>query len=79
MSSYVTDGKRKLIYERDNYTCRYCGDHLVQGTLSIDHILARSKGGDNSESNLATACPQCQWKKGAKSLLEVGMKLMPIS
>jgi 5-methylcytosine-specific restriction endonuclease McrA len=80
MSSYVTEGKRKRVYERDKYCCRYCGEYLKgkKGRLSIDHVIPKSKGGDNSLENLVTACPQCQWKKGAKSLEEAGMSLISL-
>jgi 5-methylcytosine-specific restriction endonuclease McrA len=51
------------IYERDHYTCIYCGfdgrdfDSYMQ--LSIDHIRPRSSGGDHSPENLAAACREC--------------------
>jgi len=78
--NWIDDKKRLRIYERDNYACRYCGRSLSKkdGTLSIDHIKARSKGGTNEECNLVTSCAQCQWKKMAKSVEESGMCLLPI-
>lgn len=50
-------------YQRDNYTCVYCGfdgrtfDNWLQ--LSVDHILPRSSGGGNELENLATSCRSC--------------------
>lgn len=78
MAEWISPKKRKAIYERDRYCCRYCGKKLVFGQLSLDHIVARSKGGKHSEDNLVTACPQCQWKKMNRSLEEAGMTLLPI-
>lgn len=41
--------------------CGYCQSpqHLVLGTLEIEHILPRSRGGTSDESNLWLACRVC--------------------
>jgi CRISPR/Cas system Type II protein with McrA/HNH and RuvC-like nuclease domain len=36
---------RPRIYRRDNYECVYCGS---KKNLTIDHILPKSKGGQNT-------------------------------
>jgi len=51
LSSWISKEKRLRIYKRDNFRCRYCGKRLVQGQLSIDHIVPRSKRGTNNEDN----------------------------
>lgn len=51
------------IYERDAYRCRECGDWH---DLTIDHIIPRSKGGTNEETNLRVLCRSCNSKKGAR-------------
>lgn len=66
---------RKNIYERDNYTCQYCGDTPKIKDLNIDHIVPRSKGGRNSWTNLVCSCIRCNTRKADKSLAESGMKL----
>jgi 5-methylcytosine-specific restriction endonuclease McrA len=45
----------KFVYERDDYTCQYCGDRAEH----LDHILPFSKGGDNCPANLVSACATC--------------------
>lgn len=71
---------RKLVWERDNYTCQYCGLNMKQlyidwlagrikrkrALLTVDHIYPRSKGGGNTLDNLLTACKFCNNKKGNK-------------
>lgn len=39
---------------------------------SLDHILPHSRGGDNSNENLVTACQLCQFGRGGCTLEEVG-------
>lgn len=59
---------RAEIFERDGYTCTYCGQ--VGGLLECDHITPRSRGGTNDPSNLTTACRDCNWKKRDRLLSE---------
>lgn len=56
---------RKLVFQRDNYTCVYCGQK--GGVLHCDHIEPVSRGGSDDITNLATACPPCNLSKGTKS------------
>lgn len=64
---------RKNIYLRDNHTCRYCGK--TGGSLTIDHIVPRSRGGGDRWENMAVCCSRCNNRKGNKTLEEAGMKL----
>jgi len=63
---------RRRIFKRDGYQCGYCGSSR---NLTIDHIVPRSKGGDNSWTNLVTCCNRCNNEKDSKTLEETGMKL----
>lgn len=65
VGAYEPKGRRKKIYERDGHKCVYCGS---AESLSLDHVVPRSKGGSNSEDNLVTACQPCNSSKGAKDL-----------
>jgi hypothetical protein len=59
---------RSAVFERDNYTCTYCG---VRGPrLECDHIFPLSRGGSNEVENLTTACSPCNRSKHAKLLSE---------
>ena len=53
--------KRLRIYMRDKFRCQYCGDKKPAGELTLDHILPRSRGGDNSPVNVVTACVACHY------------------
>lgn len=58
MSSYK-DLQTK-IFERDNYTCRYCGKSSREyRALVMAHIRTASMCGDDRESNLITLCRHC--------------------
>ena len=57
---------RTAIFERDNYTCTYCGAHGVK--LECDHIVPVSKGGSSDPDNLTTACYPCNRAKAGKAL-----------
>jgi 5-methylcytosine-specific restriction endonuclease McrA len=59
---------RKNILRRDNFQCQYCG--RTDQPMTIDHIVPRSKGGEDSWENLITACPACNTKKGNRTLAE---------
>lgn len=54
---------RWRVWERDNFTCKRCGSRKH---LSVDHILAESKGGMMVLDNLQTLCGRCNSKKGAR-------------
>lgn len=58
----VTARLRSKIIDRDQ-KCKICGDNE---RLVVDHILAISNGGCNSERNLQALCFSCNQKKGAK-------------
>jgi hypothetical protein len=60
------------IYERDNFTCQYCGWSGVEdfekwnrGWLAIDHIKPRKHGGGDNHDNLVVACHTCNSVKAA--------------
>ena len=67
---------RRNIFIRDKWTCQYCGYHSKRGcNLTIDHVTPRSRGGDSSWTNLATACAKCNTRKGNKKPQECHMPL----
>lgn len=52
---------RFQIFERDNFTCQYCGRNVKKhkAVLVVDHIIPKKKGGSDDMSNLITACIIC--------------------
>lgn len=66
---------KQNIMIRDKHTCAYCGCK-DRKKLTIDHIVAISRGGADSWLNCITSCKNCNSYKGSKSLKESGMKLL---
>lgn len=62
----VSKRVRFRIFARDNFTCRYCGRSAPDVVLHIDHVHPVSRGGTDKESNLVTACADCNVCKQAK-------------
>lgn len=50
------------VYERDNYSCRYCGRRGIP--LTVDHIILWEEGGATIPENLLTACSPCNRDRG---------------
>jgi 5-methylcytosine-specific restriction endonuclease McrA len=63
---------RKVVYDRDEWTCYLCGVVVVRSSTyrddqaSIDHVLPLSKGGPHTYSNVKTCCMLCNSTKGDK-------------
>jgi len=56
---------RKQVFERDNYTCVYCGKR--GGKLEADHKIPFSRGGKDTLDNLVTCCQKCNRQKHDKT------------
>jgi len=67
---------RKNILKRDNHRCQYCG--TSEGPITIDHILPRKRGGEDTWENLICACMRCNTKKGNRTPREAGMHLLSL-
>ena len=68
--------KRLRIYMRDKFRCQYCGEKKAAAQLTLDHIMPRSRGGDNSPVNIVTACVSCNNRKGDRTPAEARMPLL---
>lgn len=67
----------RTLFGRDRHTCAYCGrQHLNHHNLSRDHIVPRSRGGENTWMNVVTACRSCNGYKSNMTLKESGMELL---
>lgn len=76
---------RRGVLTRDRYTCIYCGAHpgdrqrgllLTRADFTVDHLIPRSRGGNNTWSNTACACCSCNHRKADRTPHEAGMKLL---
>jgi uncharacterized protein YdaU (DUF1376 family) len=59
---------RLSVFQRDSFTCQYCGEVDVE--LECDHVHPLSRGGSSHLDNLATACRPCNRSKSDLLLSE---------
>ncbi|KGG14706.1 MULTISPECIES: HNH endonuclease [unclassified Prochlorococcus] len=64
---------KKNLIQRDHNSCQYCG--YTGPKLSIDHVIPRSRGGQDVWENVAIACISCNIKKGNRTIQEANMPL----
>ena len=50
---------RFQIFQKDNFTCHYCGRKPPECVLEIDHRFPKSKGGKDNINNYITSCREC--------------------
>jgi 5-methylcytosine-specific restriction endonuclease McrA len=67
---------RRNLFARDRNRCQYCGHHFPTSELSIDHVLPRSQGGEDSWTNLVCACIRCNARKGGRTPEQARMALV---
>jgi len=67
---------RNNILWRDKNQCQYCGVIESPRDMTIDHVIPRSRGGENTWSNLVTCCKRCNQKKGNRTPEEANMSLL---
>jgi 5-methylcytosine-specific restriction endonuclease McrA len=58
---------RTRIWMRDGYLCWLCGKDVEWADMTVDHVLPRSKGGTDRQSNLRCAHWLCNNKRGDKA------------
>lgn len=67
---------RRNVFLRDGFQCQYCSNRFPTSQLSLDHIVPRSRGGVESWENIVCACLKCNVRKGDRTPVEAGMKLL---
>ncbi|MFH1169123.1 MAG: HNH endonuclease [Chloroflexota bacterium] len=65
---------RYEIFNRDRYMCQYCGKQSRQ--LTLDHVIPRFRGGQQTWENIVSACVPCNRHKAGRTPEEAGMKLI---
>ena len=78
MTAYIrppNETVRQRLYERDRYTCCYCGDDMGGNTRKrcLDHVVPVARGGSHHERNLVTSCKRCSERKRERTPTEAGM------
>lgn len=57
--NYGFENTKAMVLNRDNYTCQCCKGKHKDSKLEVHHIVFRSQGGSDGESNLITLCHTC--------------------
>jgi len=70
-SSRLIPVSRRGVLRRDAHRCGYCGG----SANTIDHVLPRSRGGQDSWENLVACCLKCNNVKGDRTPAEMGWTL----
>jgi len=73
---YNDTEKRKELYERDQWTCQYCGEKVSAENITLDHFIPYHSGGSNKKENLRTACLMCNSVKSGKTYEEAAIHLL---
>lgn len=59
---------RFKIFDRDGFTCVYCGRTPPAVILHLDHVVPVVDGGEDTDDNLVTSCRDCNLGKGSRPL-----------
>lgn len=80
LKSLESRGKKKGVrfsrinlYQRDHYTCQYCGTTHPFKNLTYDHVVPKSAGGRREWTNIVASCKRCNTLKDNKTCDEAGM------
>ncbi len=69
-----------FLFARDGYSCQYCGRHRKdlghRESLTRDHVIPISRGGDSGWLNVVTACSRCNLRKANRLPSECGYRLL---
>lgn len=67
---------RKNVAERDQFLCQYSGRKLTRHTMTIDHIIPKSRGGRDTWENLVACHKDINSFKDDRTPEEAGLKLL---
>lgn len=70
--------RKKVLFNRDNWCCQYCGMKLNWDSIEIEHVLPSSRGGGTTWKNCVAACKPCNKKKANLTPEEAGMRLLSV-
>ncbi|WP_165787003.1 HNH endonuclease [Pseudohalioglobus lutimaris] len=69
---------RRVIFQRDEGLCMYCGTSVPFRHFQMDHIIPKSRGGPDTYQNLCCSCGVCNDRKKNRTPDEAGMKLLAV-
>jgi hypothetical protein len=75
LKHYTKKSRKKHVLNRDKQTCLVCGLTEADGVkLTMQHVLAWSKGGETTAQNLVALCEACNKKIGTEQATELYVK-----
>lgn len=66
------------LFQRDGYLCLYCGAQFHYCELSRDHVTPFRLGGQDTWTNVVTACVRCNNYKAGRTPEQAGMSLLAV-
>lgn len=76
--AYVPPLNNPALFKRDAHLCLYCGNHFHGQDLSRDHVTPLSQGGQDTWTNVVTACKRCNNHKAGFTPEQAGMQLLAV-
>lgn len=64
----ISKDKRKLVYEKCDGHCAYCGRQLEYKDMQVDHLHPVYLGGKDELENYMPACRACNFYKSTMSI-----------
>ena len=65
---YGSKANRETLYGMQGGDCAGCGVHFKANNLTVDHIIARTRGGTDHIDNLQLLCGHCNSVKGDRGM-----------
>lgn len=75
---YTPPLSNRALFRRDQNLCMYCGGHFSDGGLSRDHVKPLSQNGQDTWTNVVTACKRCNNYKADRTPEQAGVQLLAI-
>ncbi len=78
LSEYTPPLNNQTLFKRDGHLCLYCGQRFLSVHLSRDHVTPLSQGGEDTWTNVVTACRRCNNHKAGYTPEQSGMELLAV-
>ena len=75
LPAYNSAANKQQLYGQQGGDCAGCGTHFQPQHLTVDHIIAQSKGGTDHIDNLQLLCGHCNSIKGDRGMEYLKSKL----
>lgn len=77
-ANYAPPLNNHTLFARDANLCLYCGKRFLHRDLSRDHVTPLSAGGQDTWSNVVTACKRCNNHKAGRTPEQAELELLAV-